>query len=316
VTSWIGAARAFVVRALMTTGCALASAGCAGPPLPAEPQALETELRTRSDALRAALATFQAEGTVAIDGPDRVKLNWRADAVRGRWARVAVSSSVATDPVVEVRAGGADRFSVRVSPPGAPAALYRTADDLENLPADSPLREAAEWLMRLARDEGSAMPSVSRIGPSGDVVRVELAGDVAARAQSGRPGLAMTLRRSDGMPLEVEAPLPGAGAGVCLLVRASGNRRLSVPGTPLSLSAEIDAALRACCSPKTLASVRFTIARVRTDPPSALPRWSDTARPIGTLRDDRWIRRTLRDAQAVRDAAAQACDARGGRGHD
>src|SRR5512145_2877139 len=108
LTSGAGAPRALAVRALAVSWCALALAGCTGSPLPVDPHLLETELRVRVDMLRAAFATIQAEGTVAIEGPDRVKLNWRADAVRGRWARVAVSSSLATDPVVEVRAGAGD----------------------------------------------------------------------------------------------------------------------------------------------------------------------------------------------------------------
>ena len=259
--------------------------------------------------LRAVFATFQAEGTVAIEGPDRVKLNWRADAVRGQWARAAVSSSLATDPVVEVRAGAGDGLLVRVSPPGAPATLYRGSDDLSDLPVDGPIRVLAEWLIRLARDEGSAMPSLSRIRLSGDVVRVELTREAAARAQSENAGLAVTLRRSDGMPLEIEASLSAAPTPMCLSARPSGNRVHAIPGTPLSLAADVDAALQACCSRKTLASVRLTIVRLRSDAPSVLPRWSETARPIQALRDNRWMRRAVRDAQAVRDAAMHACKA-------
>ncbi len=305
LTSWGGAA-------LALAGCALALAGCAGPPLPADPHALEAELRTRVEMLRAVFASFHAEGTVVIEGPDRVKLNWRADAVRGQWARVAVSSSLVTDPIVEVRARAGDGLLVRVSPPGAPATLYRAPDDLSDLPVDGTIRAAAEWLIQLARGERSAMPSLSRIRPSDDVVRVELTREAAPRATSADGALTVALRRSDGMPLEIEAPLPGDPARTCLFARPRGNRALVVTGTPLSLAADVDASLQACCRRKTLASVRLTIVRLRNDPPGPLPRWSETARPIEALQDNRWMRRTFRDAQAVRDAALRACNAPSG----
>jgi hypothetical protein len=311
LTSWIGVARALTVRALAVAGSALALAGCAGPPLPADPHALEAELRARVDVLRAAFATFQAEGTVAIEGPDHVKLNWRADAVRGQWARVAVSSSLATDPVVEVRAGAGDGLLVRVSPPGAPPALYRAPEDLSDSPVDGPLRAAAEWLIQLAREDRSAMPSLSRIGPSGpshEVVRVEITRKASPRATS-QNAVAVALRRSDGLPLAIEAALPDDPAPICLLARPRANRLLAVTGAPLSLAAEVEASFRACCSRKPLASARVRIVRVRNDRPDPLPPWSGTARPIEALRDDRWMRRTFQSAEAVRDAALRECSA-------
>jgi hypothetical protein len=293
-------------------GCALVLAGCAGPPLPADPQALEAELRTRVEILRDAFASFHAEGAVTIEGPDRVKLNWRADAVRGQWARVAVSSSLAIDPIVEVRARAGDGLLVRVSPPGAPATLYRAPDDLSDVPVDGSIRAVADWLIQLARDERSAMPSLSRIRLSDDLVRVEVTREAVPRPTSEDGALAVTLRRSDGMPLVIEASLPGDPARLCLMARPRGNRALAVTDTPLSLAADVDATLQACCSKKALASVRLTIVRLRNDPPGPLPRWSEAARPIEALRDNRWMRRTFRDAQAVRDEAMRACKAPSG----
>jgi hypothetical protein len=262
--------------------------------------------------LRAGLASFHAEGTMAIEGPDRVKLNWRADAVRGQWARVAMSSSLATDPLVEVRARAGDGLFVRVTPPGAPPTLYRAQNDLSHLPVDDPIRAAAEWLNQVARDERSAMPPLSSIRLNDDVVRIELAREGAPRTMSHDGALGVALRRSDGMPIEIEASLRGDPARMCLLARPRGDRALAITGTPLSLVAGVDATLQACCNRQALASVRLTIARLRNDAPGPLPHWSETAQPIEALRDNRWMRRTFRDAEAVRDAAMRACKAPSG----
>ena len=249
---------------------------------------------------------------MAIEGPDRVRLNWRADAVRGQWARVAVSSSLATDPLVEVRVRAGEGLLVRVTPPGATATLYRAPYDLSHLPVDDPIRATAEWLSQVTRDERSAMPSLSSIRPSDDVVRIELAREDAERTASHAGALGVVLRRSDSMPLEIAASLPGDPARVCLLARPRGDRALAIAGTPLSLVAGVDATLQACCNRKALASVRLTIARLRTDAPDPLPPWSGTAQPIEALRDNRWVRRTFRDAQAALDAAPQSCRAPSG----
>jgi hypothetical protein len=226
---------------------------------------------------------------------------------------VAVSSSLANDPVVEVRARAGGDLLVRVSPPGAPAALYRAPSDLSGLPVDDGIRAAAGWLSQLARGERSAMPSLSSIRPSDDVVRIEFAREPAPRGtQPGSGALAVTLRRSDGMPLDIAASLPGDAARVCLLARPRGHRSLPIVATPLFLAGGIDTALQACCNGTRLATVRLTIARIRNDAPGPLPDWPEPAQPIEALRDNRSMRRAFRDAQAIQDAATRACAAPSG----
>jgi hypothetical protein len=279
---------------------ALAWAGCVGPPLPSDPAALEAELRARAEALRDAFASFQADGSIVIDGPERHKLNWRAEAVRGQWARVALWSSLATDPVVEVRVRAGEGLAVRVSPPGATATLYRApAHDLSMLAADGPTRAAAEWLAQLARDENVAMPSPSAMQVTDGAVRLELA--------RGPLGSLVTLRRSDGMPVEIEAWVRGDPARTCVLARRRGDRALRVGGTPLSVAGDLETTVVPCCNREALVSIRIAVARLVIGPPDRLSRWSETARPIERIRDDRWLRRTFREADIVREKAARAC---------
>lgn len=54
---------------------ALAWAGCVGPPLRSAPTALEAELQARAEVLRDAVASFLADGSIVIDGPEPHKLN-------------------------------------------------------------------------------------------------------------------------------------------------------------------------------------------------------------------------------------------------
>ena len=279
---------------------ALACAGCVGPPLPADPQALEAELRARAEVLRDATASFRAEGSVTIDGPDRVKLGWRAEAVRGQWARVAFSSALGSDPEVEVRVRAGEGLAVRVSPPGAAATVYRApAGDLSALAADGAARAAAEWLVELARGEGAAMPSPSGIQVTEEAVRLEFAhGSLASR---------VTLRRADGMPVDVDAWVRGDPVRACFAGRRRGDRTVRVGATALSLAGDLEAAVVSCCRREPLVSIRIAIARLILGPPGPLPRWSETARPLERIADDRWLRPALRDAELARDRAARAC---------
>ncbi len=281
---------------------ALAWAGCVGPPLPSDPTALEAELRARAEVLRDAFASFQADGSIVIDGPERHKLNWRAEAVRGQWARVAFSSWLATDPVVEVRVRAGEGLAVRVSPPGAAARLYRApSDDLSTLAADGPTRTAVEWLAQLARDESVAMPSPSDMQVTDGAVRLEFArGPLVSR---------VTLRRSDGMPVDIEAWVRGDPARTCVVGRRRGDRALRVNGTPLSLAGDLETAIVSCCNREALVPIRLAVARLVAGPPDRLARWTETARPIERLRDDRWLRREFREADVVRERAARACPA-------
>ena len=281
---------------------ALAWTGCVGPPLPEDRQALEAELRVRAETLREAFTSLQADGSIAIEETERHKLTWRAEVVRGRWARVALSSSLAADPVVEMRVRPGEGLAVRVSPPGGAATLYREpSDDLSALTPDGPIRAAAEWLARLARDERVSMPSPSDIQVADGAARLEFTrGPIVAR---------VTLRRSDGMPLDVEAWVRGDPARACVLGRSRGDRALRVAGTPLSLAGDLDAAVVSCCDGHALVSIRLAVAHLAASPPGPLARWSETARPIERILDDRWVRRTLREAEVVREKAARACPA-------
>ena len=149
----------------MWVAAALLWTGCVGPPLPADRQALEAELRVRAGILRDTFASFRADGTLVIEGPDRIKLNWRAEAVRGQWARLALSSWPASEPVLEVRVGAGEGLAVRISPPGSAARLYvAPSDDLSALAEDSPARAAAEWLYnsRATRTPQCRPPPTSR----------------------------------------------------------------------------------------------------------------------------------------------------------
>ena len=279
---------------------ALAWAGCVGPPLPSDPAALEAELRARAEALRDAFASFQADGSIVIDGPERHKLNWRTEAVRGQWARVALWSSLAANPVIEVRVRAGEGLAVRISPPGAPATLYRApSGDLSTLAADGPIRAAAEWLVQLARDDTVAMPSPSEIQVTDGAVRLEFA--------RGPLVLRVMLRRSDGMPVDIEASVRGDPARTCVLGRRRGDRALRVGGTPLSLAGDLETTVVPCCNREPLVSIRLAVARLVVGPPDPLSRWSETARPIERIRDDRWLRQTFREADAVRERASRAC---------
>ena len=290
------------MRRALWVAAALAWAGCAGPPLPADPHALEAELRARVETLRDAFASLQAEGSVVIDGPERHKLTWRAEVVRGQWARVALSSSLAADPVVEARVRAGEGIAVRVNPPGAAARLYRaSSDDLSALSAEGPARVAGEWLVQLARDQNLAMPSPSNIQVTDRTVRVEFTGGPLASR--------MTLRRADGMPLDIEGWVSGDPARACVLGRPRGGRALRVVGTPFSVAGDLDTAVVSCCNRDVLVSIRIAIVRLVTAPPGPLPRWSEIARPIERLRDDRWMRRTFRDAEIIREKAVRACPA-------
>jgi hypothetical protein len=279
---------------------ALAWAGCAGPPLPADPAALEAELRARAEILRDALASLQADGSIVIDGPEPLKLNWRAEAVRGQWARVALSSSLATEPIVEVRVRAGEGLAVRINPPGAAATLYRApSDDLSALAADGPTRAAAEWLAQLARDENVAMPSPSDMQVTGGAVRLEFArGPLVSR---------VTLRRSDGMPVDYEASVRGDPTRACIVGGRRGDRTLRVAGTPLSLAGDLETTVVPCCNREALLSIRVVVARLVPGHPGPLSRWSETARPIDRIGDDRWLRRAFRQADLVRERAARAC---------
>ena len=281
-------------------GAALAWAGCAGPPLPADAPALEAELRARAEVLRNAFASVQADGSIVIDGPERLKLTWRVEAVQGQWARVALSSSLATDPVVEVRVRAGEGLAIRVSPPGAAARLYRAlADDLSAFPVDGPARAAVEWLVQLARDDNVAIPSPSEIQVSDGAVRLEFArGPLVSR---------VTLRRSDGMPVDIEAWVRGDPARTCVVGRPRGDRTLRVGGTPLSLARDLETTVVPCCNQEALVSIRVAVARIVPGPPGPLPRWSETARPIDRIGDDRWMRRAFRQAEVVRARAVRAC---------
>jgi hypothetical protein len=284
----------------MWLAAALAWAACAGPPLPADAPALEAELRARAEVLRDAFASFRADGSIVIDGLEHHKLNWRAEAVRGQWARVALSSSLATNPVVEVRVRAGEGLAVRVSPPGAAATLYRTpSGDLSTLAADGPTRAAAEWLVQLARDDNVAMPSPSEIQVTDGAVRLEFA--------RGLLGSRVTLRRSDGMPVDIEAWVRGDPARTCVVGRRRGDRTLRVGGTPLSLAGDLETTVVPCCNREALVSIRLAVARLVIGPPDRLSRWSETARPIERIRDDRWLRRTFREAEVVWKRAARAC---------
>ena len=199
-----------------------------------------------------------------IDGPEPLKLNWRAEAVRGQWARVALSSSLATEPIVEVRVRAGEGLAVRVSPPGAAATLYRApSDDLSALAADGPTRAAAEWLAQLARDENVAMPSPSDMQVTDGAVRLEFArGPLVSR---------VTLRRSDGMPVDFEAWVRGDPARTCVVGAAAGTATLRVGGTRLSLAGDLETTVVPCCSREALVSIRIAVARLVVGPPGRLP---------------------------------------------
>lgn len=279
---------------------ALLWAGCSGPPLPADPHALEAELQSRARMLRDVFASLQAEGSILIDGPERVKLTWRAEAVRGQWARATLSSPLATDPVVEVRVRTGEGLAVRVSPPGARPTLYRApSDDFSASALDGPARIAAEWLIQFAHDHDLAMPSPSDIQVTDGSVRLEFTREPLV--------FRVRLRRSDGMPLDFSSRVSGDPACTCLLGRPRGDRAVRVVGTPLSLPGDVETTLVACGDQRALVSIRLAVARLITAPPAPLSRWSETARPIGRIRDDRWMRRTFRDAEAMREKAIRPC---------
>lgn len=275
-------------------------AGCAGPPLPADPHALGAELESRARILRDVFASLQAEGNIVIEGSERIKLTWRAEAVRGQWARAMLSSPLASDPVVELRFRAGEGLAVRVSPPGSRPTVYRApSDDLSASALDGPARIAAEWLTGLARDHDLAIPSPSDIQVTDGSVRLEFTqGPLVSRVR---------LRRSDGMPLDFESLVSGDPARACLLGHPRGDRTLRVAGTPLLLPGDVEATLVACCDQSPLVSIRLAVAHLTAARPAPLSRWLETARPIERIRDDRWMRRTFRDAEAMRAKTVRAC---------
>ena len=164
---------------------------------------------------------------------------------------------------------------------------------------DGPTRAAVEWLAQLVRDERVAMPSPSEMQVTDGAVRLEFArGPLVSR---------VTLRRSDRMPVDIQAWVRGDPARTCVLGRRRGDRALRVGGTPLSLAGDLETTVVPCCNREALVSVRLTVARLVIGPPGRLSRWSETARPIERIRDDRWLRRTFREAEVVRERAARAC---------
>ena len=145
------------------------------------------------------------------------------------------------------------------------------------------------------------MPSPSAMQVTDGAVRLELA--------RGPLVSLVTLRRSDGMPVEIEAWVRGDPARTCVLGRRRGDRALRVGGTPLSLAGDLETTVVPCCNREALVSIRIAVARLVIGPPDRLSRWSETARPIERIRDDRWLRRTFREADIVRER--QPAPARG-----
>lgn len=277
-------------------------AGCAGPPLPADPQAIEAELRARAEIVRDAFPSLEADGSIVIDGPERLKQTWRFEAVRGRWARVSFSSALAPEPVVDVLVRADDGVAVRISPPGGTAMLYTApSGDLSALAVDGPTSAAAQWLAQLARGENVAMPSPSGIQVSDGAVRLDFTREPLVSR--------VTLRRSDGMPLHIEAWMRGAQGRGCVVARGRGDRALRVGSTALSLVADLESAVVPCCGGEALLSIRLTIAHVASGAPTQPPRWAEPARAIERIREDRWAGRVLRQVDVVREKMARACPA-------
>ena len=143
------------------------------------------------------------------------------------------------------------------------------------------------------------MPSPSEMQVTDGALRLKFArGPLVSR---------VTLRRSDGMPADIEAWVRDDPARTCILGRRRGDRALRVGGTPLSLAGDLETTVVPCCNREALVSIRLPIARLIPGPPGPLPRWSETARPLERLGDNRWLRPALRDAELVRERAARAC---------
>src|SRR5258707_8656012 len=109
------------------------------------------------------------------------------------------------------------------------------------------------------------------------------------------------------MPVDIEAWVRGDRPRTCVVGRTRGNRALRVGGTPLSLAGDLETTVVQCCNREALVSVRLAVARLVIGPPDRLSRWSETARPIERIRDNRWLRRKFREAEGVWERAARPC---------
>ncbi|MCY1082533.1 hypothetical protein [Archangium lansingense] len=292
----------------------LALVGCeADKPWPTDRKNLETELITRTLALREKLPVIGLEGRVTVEATGERKLegHWKLIAVRGKVVELTLSSPLFNETVARLTATP-ETLRLWLKPPGKRDARVYLGPRSNFEVALSPppwardfVRELTAWLDAWLMVPVPSQPSLHLTGAQAmdDALILELQRELGT-AQ-------LRLRRRDGFPLLLETrPAADSSLG-CLSLRISPERPHLSRSSAL-LPRELQGEVRSCCTGTVELALRLRVNRVWTevDPIPSLEQEGPKPRALAELSQHEWFRRAGPIASAQR--ARLACPTVGG----